>query len=171
MKYLFAIAFFLITLSGCSSSTKLTEQAAPKAVAVAPTSPQETTSSVAPVLANQSQASTEGPKQTTHVIYFDFDSYALKAEATHIIEKHAQYLKANPKRKLQLEGHTDSQGGREYNIALGNKRAEAVQRALTLMGATSQQIESVSFGMEKPAAQGNNESAWAKNRRVEFVYQ
>lgn len=168
MKYFIAIGFFLAALAGCSSSTKLSEQPLAKAVAAAP---QETTTSVAPVVVSESMASTEGPKQTTHVIYFDFDSYALKSDATPIIEKHAQYLRANPKRKLQLEGHTDNQGGREYNIALGHKRAEAVQRALTLMGASSNQIESVSFGMEKPAAQGSNETAWAKNRRVEFVYQ
>lgn len=161
------VAFFasLALLAGCSSSTKLSETTTAQAAA-----PIVSSSSVAPVEVSQSKASTEGPKQTAHVVYFDYDSFSIKGEARPIIEKHAQYLRANPQRKLQLEGHTDHRGGREYNIALGQKRAEAVQRTLTLLGASAAQIESISFGKEKPAALDDNEASWAKNRRAEFVY-
>lgn len=103
-------------------------------------------------------------------MYFDYDSFSIKAEAKPVIERHAQYLRTNPQRKLQLEGHTDNRGGREYNIALGQKRAEAVQRTLSLLGASGAQIESISFGKEKPASLDDNEESWAKNRRVEFIY-
>jgi peptidoglycan-associated lipoprotein len=87
-----------------------------------------------------------------------------------VIEKNAQFLQANKQSKAMLEGHTDERGGREYNLALGQKRAEAVRRALALLGVSESQIEAVSFGKEKPAASGSDESALAKNRRVEIKY-
>jgi peptidoglycan-associated lipoprotein len=87
-----------------------------------------------------------------------------------MLEANARYLMADGKRRLSLEGHTDERGGREYNLALGQKRAEAVRRALTLLGVRDQQVEPVSFGEEKPAANGFTEDAYAKNRRVEFTY-
>ena len=86
------------------------------------------------------------------------------------IEAHAQFLKSNGRAKLSLEGHTDERGGREYNLALGQKRADAVRQSLTLLGVNAGQIETVSFGEEKPAVQGGDESAYAKNRRAEFFY-
>lgn len=161
------VPFFasLALLAGCSSSTKLSETTTAQVAA-----PVVSSSSVAPVDASQSKGSTEGPKQTAHIVYFDYDSFSIKAEAKPVIERHAQYLRTNPQRKLQLEGHTDNRGGREYNIALGQKRAEAVQRTLSLLGASGAQIESISFGKEKPASLDDNEESWAKNRRVEFIY-
>lgn len=103
-------------------------------------------------------------------IYFDFDSYAIKEEFRPAVEAHARYLNANKNRSIVIQGNTDARGGSEYNLALGQKRADAVRRALTLQGVADSQIEAVSFGKEKPKAEGNNESAWAQNRRADIVY-
>jgi peptidoglycan-associated lipoprotein len=104
------------------------------------------------------------------VIYFDYDSYVVKPEFQSAIEGHARFLKANNGRRIVIEGHTDERGGREYNLALGQKRSEAVRRALGLLGVTDAQVEAVSFGEEKPAAGGGDESSWAQNRRAEIAY-
>ncbi|RZS56679.1 peptidoglycan-associated lipoprotein Pal [Sphaerotilus mobilis] len=102
------------------------------------------------------------------VVYFDFDSYVVKDDYRNVIEAHARYLSADRKRRLLVEGHTDERGGREYNLALGQKRADAVVRALGLLGTGGAQTEAVSYGKERPAASGNDEASWAKNRRVEL---
>jgi peptidoglycan-associated lipoprotein len=112
--------------------------------------------------------STDAAAGLARVVYFDFDSFAIKDEFKPVVEGHAKALVANRGRKLVLEGHTDERGGREYNLALGQKRAEAVARSLALLGAADNQVEAVSFGKERPALQGSDEAAWAKNRRVEF---
>jgi len=103
------------------------------------------------------------------VVYFDFDSYAVKDEYRPAIEAHAKALSSDRKKRLAIEGHTDERGGREYNLALGQQRAESVAKALTLLGATDAQVEAVSFGKERPAVSGNDEAAWAKNRRADLV--
>lgn len=110
------------------------------------------------------------PAALSRVVYFDYDSFEVRSEYTGALEANARYLKANPSRKVSLEGHTDERGGREYNLALGQKRAEAVRRSLALLGVTESQMEPVSFGEEKPAALGMDESSYAKNRRVELTY-
>ncbi|MDP4299498.1 OmpA family protein [Leptothrix discophora] len=102
------------------------------------------------------------------IVFFDFDSYVVKDDFRNVIEANARYLGADRKRKLLVEGHTDERGGREYNLALGQKRADAVVRALGLLGAGDAQTEAVSYGKERPAASGNDEATWAKNRRVEL---
>ena len=104
------------------------------------------------------------------VIYFDYDSIAIKPEFQAVVETHARLLRADKARRVALEGHTDERGGREYNLALGQKRAEAVRSAMSLLGVPDSQVEAVSFGMEKPAAQGADEASLAKNRRVEINY-
>lgn len=109
-------------------------------------------------------------KSTTRVVYFDYDSFVIRSEFQPVIEAHAKYLNANKGRKVTLEGNTDERGGREYNLALGQKRAEAVRKALLLQGVADSQLEAVSFGKEKPAAQGGSEDAMAKNRRTEISY-
>ena len=108
------------------------------------------------------------PAGVGRIVYFDFDSYAVRDDGRPVVEAHARLLTANRARKMTVEGHTDERGGREYNLALGQKRAEAVARALTLLGATDAQLEAVSFGEERPSAQGSDEAAWAKNRRAEL---
>ena len=102
------------------------------------------------------------------VVYFDFDSFVVTDNFRGLIEGHAKVLAANRSKRLLAEGHTDERGGREYNLALGQKRAEAVAKSLTLLGASEPQIEAVSFGKERPAADGHDEAAWAQNRRVEI---
>ena len=103
-------------------------------------------------------------------IYFDFDSSEIRGEGTDIVAAHAKHLASLPRAKVRLEGHTDERGSREYNIGLGERRAQAVRRALLLQGATDAQLSTVSYGEERPAAAGSDEAAWAKNRRVEIVY-
>lgn len=114
----------------------------------------------------QDAASPAGPS----VVYFDFDSYIVKPEYQPVVEAQARFLRADAKRKAMLEGHTDERGGREYNLALGQRRAEAVARAMALLGVSGNQVEAVSFGKEKPAVPGLDEAAMAKNRRVEVKY-
>jgi peptidoglycan-associated lipoprotein len=116
---------------------------------------------------------TAGPQAgllAKRTVYFDFDSSEIKGDGTDIVAAHAKYLASNPAARVRLEGHTDERGSREYNIGLGERRAQAVRRALLLQGASDAQLSTVSYGEERPAAAGNNEEAWAKNRRVEVVY-
>lgn len=103
-------------------------------------------------------------------VYFDFDSSEIRGEGTEIVAAHAKHLAATPAARVRLEGHTDERGSREYNIGLGERRAQAVRRALLLQGATDAQLSTVSYGEERPAAAGSDEAAWTKNRRVEIVY-
>jgi peptidoglycan-associated lipoprotein len=103
------------------------------------------------------------------LVYFDFDSFVVKDEFRNVVELNAKVLVADKQKRLAVEGHTDERGGREYNLALGQKRAEAVAKSLALLGAAGAQVEAVSFGKERPAAQGSDEAAWAKNRRAELV--
>jgi len=102
------------------------------------------------------------------VVYFDFDSYVLKDEFRPLIEGYARVLGSAKTKKMVIEGHTDERGGREDNLALGQRRAEAVAKSLVLLGASDGQLEAVSFGKERPAIDGHDESAWAKNRRAEL---
>ncbi len=129
-----------------------------------------TQSRVAPVSTDNAAAQAAGPVGVARLIYFDYDSFVIKPEFQPLVEAHARFLKANPARRIAIEGHTDERGGREYNLALGQKRAEAVRRSLGLLGVADAQAEAVSFGEEKPAAPGSEEAAWAKNRRAEITY-
>ncbi|AKZ64828.1 OmpA/MotB [Herbaspirillum hiltneri N3] len=104
-------------------------------------------------------------------IYFDYDSYTVKDEFRPVVEAHAKYLNSHKDRKVIIQGNTDDRGGTEYNLALGQKRAEAVRKALVLLGVSDAQVEAVSFGKEKPKALGSDEAAWAENRRSDIAYQ
>ena len=103
-------------------------------------------------------------------IYFDFDSFVVKDEYRPLVEAHARYLQQNRNARMTIQGNTDERGSREYNIALGQKRADAVKRMMLLLGATDGQIETVSYGEERPKNAGHDESAWAENRRDDIVY-
>lgn len=103
-------------------------------------------------------------------VFFDYDQFVVKGQYQALIERQAKYLAANPTLSVRLEGNADERGGREYNLALGQKRAEAVARGLKVYGVADKQAEPVSFGSEKPFAQGHDEQAWAQNRRVDFAY-
>ena len=104
-------------------------------------------------------------------IFFDFDEYVVKDEFKPLVQAHAKYLTQNNSAKMTVQGNTDERGSREYNIALGQRRADAVKKALTILGAGDRQIETVSFGEEKPKAAGHDEASWAQNRRGDMVYQ
>jgi peptidoglycan-associated lipoprotein len=123
--------------------------------------------------ANEEGADAPGPLEgmlAKRVIYFDFDSSEIRGEGTDIVAAHAKHLSSNNGQKIRLEGHTDERGSREYNIGLGERRSQAVRRALLLQGAGETQLSTVSYGEERPAAAGADESAWQRNRRVEIVY-
>lgn len=114
-----------------------------------------------------------GPQEgllAKRIVYFDFDSSEIKGEGTDIVAAHAKHLASAPAMRVRLEGHTDERGSREYNIGLGERRAQAVRRALMLQGAADVQISTVSYGEERPAAAGSDEASWTQNRRVEIVY-
>lgn len=105
------------------------------------------------------------------VIYFDYDSSAIKDEYRDIVQAHAEFLRASKEAKSVLQGHTDERGSRDYNLALGQRRAESVQQALILLGVEEAKLEAVSLGEEKPVKEGHDEESWSKNRRVEIYYQ
>ena len=151
-------------MAGCSSGVKLNDASVEDRNANA-----NATSGVTGVdLTGKDIAPDGGPANVGRVVYFDFDSYVVKADAQRLIDGNARFLKADANRKVVVEGHTDERGGREYNLALGQKRAEAVVKSLTLIGVKAEQLEAVSFGEEKPAVTGSGEEVWAKNRRVEL---
>jgi peptidoglycan-associated lipoprotein len=156
-------------LAACSSGVKLNDVPVEDKTASANDSSSAPQSTVAPVVSEKSGTLGVAPAGV-NVVYFDYDSFTLKPEARAVLERNAAHLQANKKFKVQLEGHTDERGGREYNLALGQKRAETVRRALTLLGVSDAQLEAVSFGKEKPADSGSDEAAFAKNRRVEIKY-
>ena len=174
----FLASFLLVgLLAGCASGVKLDD------VPVEDKSATSSGASTQGIGNNQSGAQTGvagvvvdkassgiGPAGIAHVVFFDYDSFVVRSEARPVIESHARFLQTNKQRKANLEGHTDERGGREYNLALGQKRAEAVRQALGLLGVPESQLEAVSYGKEKPAAQGGSEADLAKNRRVEIRY-
>ncbi len=112
----------------------------------------------------------EDLKQLRTVFYFDFDQSVVRQEGFADLEAHARYLAQNPSASVRLEGHADERGTREYNIALGERRAQSVERLLVVNGASANQVETVSYGEEKPAVLGHDASSWSQNRRVELKY-
>jgi len=104
-------------------------------------------------------------------VYFEFDSYTIPEQYRGLVETHARYLAGHAQQRVTSEGNTDERGGAEYNLALGQRRADAVRRMMTLLGVGDAQIETISFGKEKPKATGSTEADWAENRRADIVYQ
>ena len=164
-------------LAGCASGVKLDDVPVEDRSGTAVQGTGDTTiagrgtqSTVTPVETAQRPSDTMGPANVGRIVYFDYDSDAIKPEFQALVESHARFLRSNGSRKVVVEGHTDERGGREYNLALGQRRAEALRRSLGLLGIGDNQVEAVSFGKEKPAAPGNDEAAWAQNRRAEIAY-
>ena len=112
----------------------------------------------------------QGEWLSRRIVYFEFDRAEIRAADAPLVAAHAAYLAANPGVKIRLEGHTDERGTREYNIGLGERRGQAVRRALALQGASEAQLATVSFGEERPVAAGEDEAAYSQNRRVEILY-
>lgn len=178
MKRLLLVLGAVVLIAGCSSAVKLDEvpvedkagTAVPQQGAEGAEGTGAGKRGVASVDIGQSAQSVAMPAGP-RIVYFDYDSSVIKPEFQSVIEAHARYIvKAGQGRKVVIEGHTDERGGREYNLALGQKRAEAVRSALGLLGVSDSQLEAVSFGEEKPAVQGVDERAMAGNRRAEISY-
>ena len=121
-------------------------------------------------LPGASGSASGGPAGVANIIYFDFDRSDIRPEYASLINSHAKFLASSSTIRIRVEGHTDERGSREYNIALAERRAQAVRQALKLQGAGDAQLTTVSYGEERPAVAGGDESAYEKNRRVELVY-
>ena len=167
---MFVIASLAGVVTACSSPVKLDENAN-KNVPVADQSSGATGSGVSTVDATSSDPLND-PKGVLaqRSVFFDFDSYVVKDEYRPLVENHARYLVSHPSRKVTIEGNTDDVGSSEYNLALGQRRSEAVRRTMMLLGVKDDQVEAVSFGKEKPRATGSDEDSRAQNRRADIVY-
>jgi peptidoglycan-associated lipoprotein len=163
-------------IAGCATNepAATTSEATPAASAATPQAQSRGTGAQTPRGAQQAARTQAGvggvyggsdPKNS---VYYEFDGFDVKPEYRPIVEKHAQYLRDNPTGRITIQGNADERGSREYNVALGQKRAEAVMKLMTLYGARANQIEAVSFGEEKPRLTGHDEAAWAENRRSDF---
>ena len=186
MRMMMCAVLAATVLAGCASSVKLDEvpveeKAAvpiPSAVLGAPVSAGAGAvgkRDVMPVVLGRTEAALAATAAAAvssgeKLVYFDYDSFVIRPEFQGVIESNSRYLKADRQRRLSIEGHTDERGGREYNLALGQRRSEAVRQALSLLGVAEAQIEAVSFGKEKPAALGADEGSMAKNRRAELAF-
>ena len=180
------ITLLAFTMIGCSS-TKLDNKSKDASGSVgsksgsvpqitAPINPPLTAAVKAPMANTADSNSSKDPLTDSSSIlskrsvYFDYDSSNVKTESVALIEAHGKYLAIHQERRVVIQGNTDERGGSEYNVALGQKRAEAVRGLLVIYGAKESQLEAVSFGKEKPRASGSNEAAWAENRRVDLAY-
>jgi len=170
MKKFVLVMGAALLMAGCGSAVKLdSTPVEDRSTGAAVTDTSATAKGgVVPVDAGKSQQG--AIPAVSRLVYFDYDSYVIKPEFQSLVETHAGFIKSDKGRKVVIEGHTDERGGREYNLALGQKRAEAVRRALGLLGVADSQLEAVSFGKEKPAVQGGDETAWSQNRRAEISY-
>lgn len=176
MKRFFVLSLLSILLVGCGSTVPLSDVPVADASSsnVAAANAGSGSGAVKSGGASSSDLGAGGLASASaaqRTVYFDYDSYVIKPEFQSLIANHARFIKSQGARKIAIEGHTDERGGREYNLALGQKRADAVRSALSILGVTPAQMESVSFGKEKPAASGADEAAYAKNRRAEIRYQ
>lgn len=179
-----ALAVALALMAGCASKTKKTTTETTDKVVVESslgqvTPPKDSSSGnlagndgnkndglniVKPATADSGEWPIRG------IVYFDFDKYDIKPEYREVVETNARNLRGSPATKAKIEGHTDSVGSSEYNLALGQRRAESVRKAMVILGVQETQLEAVSYGMERPAVQGNDAGARAKNRRAEIRY-
>jgi peptidoglycan-associated lipoprotein len=159
-----------LALAGCPKKPQTLPDASQAPESVGATTEGTTQGDVATGGLGAEQAALEEAKRAGTVVYFDYDRAEIKPEYVPIVTAHAKFLNGGGARKVRLEGHSDERGSREYNIGLGERRAQAVRRALMLQGVTETQITTVSYGEERPAVQGGDESAYAKNRRVELIY-
>ncbi|MGS0891255.1 peptidoglycan-associated lipoprotein Pal [Burkholderia stagnalis] len=156
----FAVIAALAVLGGCHQAARTPDNAG-----MAPTPSSET---VATVTADELD-NPNGPL-AKRSIYFDFDGYSVKPEYQSLLQAHADYLRSHPARRVLIQGNTDERGTSEYNLALGERRSQAVMNSLETLGVPASQLEAVSLGKEKPVAQGHDEEAWAQNRRADLVY-
>jgi peptidoglycan-associated lipoprotein len=169
-----SVAASLLVLSfvaGCASEAKKDETAAPAAASpsAAP--------GAAPAASSASPSAVTGnalndPKSMLfkRSVFYEFDQSSVKTDYRSLVEAHARYLRDHPGANITIEGNCDERGSREYNLALGQRRADGVKSMMTVLGVPDRQIETVSYGEEKPKAQGHEEGAWSQNRRSDIVY-
>jgi len=176
MKRILFAALVAILVAGCAS-TPTTAPVEDKSSAATPgtTTPGAATSGTTASGVSGTATGVNPLKDPNNIlfkrsVYFEYDSFTIADQYKPIVEAHARYLAANRNARVTLQGHADERGSREYNIALGQKRADAVKRAMTLMGVQEIAVETVSFGKEKPRRDGHDEGSWAENRRVDIVY-
>lgn len=167
---LFLIATAATLLAACSTTPKAPAAAAPVAVAPTPATAAPATSAPVTAAATPEYLDPNSAIARRRSVYFGFDDSTIRPQDREVIELQGQYLAAHPNVSVRVEGNTDERGGAEYNLALGQRRAEAVARALRVYGVRDSQMEAVSWGKEKPVAEGHDETAWAKNRRADVVY-
>ena len=168
LKQLIIPALLAILITGCSSTPDADQSSAPV---------ESRDNGIATVDANNLDGRNL-PRELTdpksilskRSVYFDYDKYDVKAEYKDLVAAHAKFLTNNRKFKMLVQGNTDDRGSREYNLALGQKRADSVKKMLTLLGASEDQVEAVSLGEEKPKNEGTDEAAWAENRRGDMLY-
>jgi peptidoglycan-associated lipoprotein len=170
-----AIALVALTLTACTP--KQTVQPDAEAAVAVPSPAAASSAATTPLAAPAAPAAdamaaldAPGSLLAQRIVYFDFDKSEIRADMLEMLKAHAQFLVQNPGMKVRLEGHADERGTREYNIGLGDRRAQAVRRVLLFQGVESSQLQPVSYGEERPAVDGHDDKAWAKNRRVELVY-
>lgn len=166
--YVPALLCAALALGACSSAGKKTSDQAPQPVPPAYTEPAP---APAPVSDYDAEAVAAERALTNNIVYFDYDQSAIRSEFQSVVDAFARYLSANPSARVRLEGHADERGTTEYNIALGERRANAVQSALVAKGVNREQTSVISYGEERPAASGSNEEAYALNRRVQLIRQ
>lgn len=158
-----------VMLSGCPKKPQALPDAPPTPVDSGASTSGASGSDISDSALSADQLAIEELRAAGMVIYFDYDRADIRPEYVPIVTAHAKFLNANAARKVRLEGHSDERGSREYNIGLGERRAQAVRRALMLQGVSETQLTTVSYGEERPAVQGSDETAYSKNRRVEMV--
>jgi len=171
MKKQVMLLLGVILLAGCATQTGPAQTGAPVEDRSAVDTPGVTR--VTPdQIDTTGLAALKDPKSilSRRSVYFDYDSFVIKDEFKPLVEAHAKFLVANPKIKMLIQGNADDRGSREYNVALGQKRAEALRKMLSLLGAREDQLEAVSLGEEKPKNPGHDEAAWTENRRDDMLY-
>jgi peptidoglycan-associated lipoprotein len=160
-----------LLLAACASSVKLDDKPKVEERPATPVTQSMDSRTVTPITTDTDPLKDPNGPLAKRSVYFDYDSYIVKDQFKPTVEAHAKYLGTNKGRKIVIQGNTDERGGREYNLALGQKRAEAVRKSLSVLGVPESQMEAVSLGKEKPKATGSDEAAWAENRRADIVYQ
>ena len=172
MKRLFIPVLLALLIAGCSSTPDAPEQGGAPVESRGGSSPSVATVTAGGIDNRKLPPELTDPKNilSKRSIYFDYDKYDVRPEYKDLLSAHAKFLTNNRQFKILVQGNTDDRGSREYNLALGQKRADSIKKMLTLLGAREDQVESVSLGEEKPKNEGQNDAAWAENRRGDILY-
>jgi peptidoglycan-associated lipoprotein len=165
MQVVLLSSMLAAVLAGCGSSPTAEQSGAPVESRVATVNASSVNGINLP-----RELTDPGSVLSKRSIYFDLDSYTIKSEQRDLVAAHAKFMVKNPQFKVLLQGNTDERGSSEYNLSLGQKRSDALKKALVLLGVSESQIETVSLGKEKPRNEGHDESAWAENRRADILY-